>query len=723
MQVPNNIVANPIVGKDRRDKRAANSDGILAVLRRRFSRIVLAIIAGLSAALVYLAFAKPTYTATASLIVEVLNPDGTRGAPVGGMTGNAPYVETEAALLTSHAVLRRAVEALRLSDDPEFAPAFRPSLFAKFRALIGRRLAMPEPSLLALAALADAVTAKRRTGTHVIDLNVTASTPAKAVRIAEAVVDAYLADQAEVRSDKANRANAFVSGQLDELRAQLHAAQERYDNYVRAHPLSETQESEPVARRLVRLESELSTARSAHADSKARYEQIEDLAKSGSGPSLLPESFRTGLIESLHERYMELARREAMLASRLLDRHPDLIAVRSELAEVKRQLDAEWRRIVTSARRAYELALAREQDAAAELQKAEDEASQIKRAQIDAQKLEEDVAKSRERLAELQRQIKDSEERQESSAPTVRLMALPSPPLNPSKPAMLPILGFGLLAGLGCGLVWAFVSDHFDDRVHSAYMFARKTGLTPIVSIPALRARGLARFWLHGPAREVAKAGQFRDFLLAIVDWRGRIDAGFRQAILRLLLKIKGRQRPGRPHTVMTVSPHTGVGHSVTTLAVAYAAALAGERVLLVDATSIKPDLSVIFARALKPETVVMLDSKEDLAKITTKDRTSGLAFLPIALADLRTLKAPQRRRLMAGFNGLCQDYDLVFIDAGAALDDEAAMSLLPAADQIFIVGRAGVTRGDDLVRTAELLEPARERISGGILTMCRGGV
>lgn len=718
MQVQNSIVANPTGGEDRQDGRTANSDGILAVLRRRYSRLILATIAGFSAALVYLALAKPTYTATASLIIEVQTPDDMAST---GISSDAVYVETEAARLTSPAVLRRAAEALRLFDDPEFAATDRPSLFARFESQIGRHTSMPEPSLRALAALAEAVRAKRRAGSNVIDLNVMASAPAKAVRIAQTVVDGYLAEQAEARSEKAKRENAYVLNQIDDVRARLRDAQERYDEYVRAHPLSDAEKSEPAGRRLARLERELSTARAVRADSKARYEQIEDLAKSGSDLNLLPESSRAEPVESLHERYVELARREAMLASRLLDRHPDLIAVRSELAEAKKQLDAEWQRIVISARRAYEIALAREQEATSELQKAEDEAAQIKKAQIDAQELDEEVAKSRERLAELQKQMKDTEERRNSSVPTARLMAPPFPPLNPSKPAILPILGFGLLAGLGCGLVLAFVADHFDDRVHSASMFGRKTGLTPIVSIPALKAPALARFWSRGPAREVAKARPFGDFLLAIVDTKGRIDASYRQAILRLLLRIKGRQRPGRPHTVMTVSPHTGVGHTVTTLAVAYAAALAGERVLLVDATSIRADLSMIFAPTLKSETV-NLDSKEDLAKITIKDRTSGLAFLPIALADLRALKAPQRRHLMAAFNSLCQDYDLVFIDAGAVLDDEAAMSLLPAADQIFIVGRAGITRGDDLVRTAELLEPARQRISGGILTMCRGG-
>jgi Mrp family chromosome partitioning ATPase len=166
------------------------------------------------------------------------------------------------------------------------------------------------------------------------------------------------------------------------------------------------------------------------------------------------------------------------------------------------------------------------------------------------------------------------------------------------------------------------------------------------------------------------------------------------------------------------VSPSIGAGNSSTALAVAYASALSGDRVLLVDATSANPELSLVFATTLKPKSVIALDSKEDLSQITTHDARSGLAFLPIALADLRALKTQQRRRLVAGLNGLSQSYDLIVIDAGGVLDDEAATSLLPAADRLMIVAGSGITTRRDLTRTLEILEPFHDRISGGVLTM-----
>ena len=144
---------------------------------------------------------------------------------------------------------------------------------------------------------------------------------------------------------------------------------------------------------------------------------------------------------------------------------------------------------------------------------------------------------------------------------------------------------------------------------------------------------------------------------------------------------------------------------------------LSGERVLLVDATSINPELSAVFAANLAKSTTVILDSKEHLNRITTRDARSGLSFLPIALADLRTLKTQQRRRLVAGLNLVSQDYDWIFIDAGALLEDEAATTLLPATNQVYVVARSGDDRPHDVDEMMEILKPVRDRIAGAILT------
>jgi Mrp family chromosome partitioning ATPase len=136
----------------------------------------------------------------------------------------------------------------------------------------------------------------------------------------------------------------------------------------------------------------------------------------------------------------------------------------------------------------------------------------------------------------------------------------------------------------------------------------------------------------------------------------------------------------------------------------------------------VNADLSSIFAHDLDPGTVVVLDNKDDLAKITTHDVRSGLSFLPIALADIRRLKTSQRRRLADGLTALSQSYDYVFIDTGPLLEDEAARTLLPTADEVLLVARPRRTAQSDLDDVEDLVASLTDAPAGVVFNMNEKG-
>ena len=705
----------------RRGLGETDMSGLLQILRRNLWKILAATLISLVLALGYLALATPQYTATASLFVDPRTRKVVSEEIVqGGFGSDLALIESQVAIITSDAVLKRVVDKLKLTSDAEYAPPAGRGLGSKIKALLNIAPTKPDPTTQALTTLAQSIKVKRAQKTYVVDVEVSASSGVKAALVAEAVIEAYLADQTAAKSAEAKRANALIDARLGELREQVRLAETRSDEFKKANKILTSEGGVVNEQQLSKINSELITARAVAAESKARQEQIQAVLKSGAGPDVLPDAIRSGLIQKLREQYAQVARREASLASQLQPRHPVLVDVRSQLAEVKAQINAELKRIAAASGGDFQIAASREKDISAQLERAKEDVTRSNTAQIKLRELEQEANASRELLKLFLARSKETQEQQNISTPDARVITPPSVPARPSKPMPWLIISLGLLSGLGLGLASALLSDHFDDSVRTASDLTDQTGLTSISLIPALAAGSgfKARPRLSDGDSDHIEAAQFSDLMAAIADTKGQTDAVYRQAVLRLLTKIKSHQRPGRPHIVMMVSPVTGLGNSATTLAVAYAAALAGERVLLIDATSSNPELSMIFATSLKPASVVVLDSKDHLNQITTRDMRSGLAFLPIALADLRTLKNQQRRRLVAGINGISQSYDLVFIDAGAILEDEAGTSLLPAADQILIVGRAGHTNRAEIDQMLEVLEQARDRISGGVLTM-----
>lgn len=700
--------------------RTTDLGGLLGILWRNLWKILASVMAALLLALTYLAIATPLYTSTASIFVDPRTRKIVSEEVVqGGFGSDLALVESQVSIVTSDAVLKRVVDKLQLANDIEYAPPTGTGFLSKIKALIVPRPNETDKTVQAVKSLFDTIKVKRAQKTYVVDVDVTATSAVKAQRVAEAVVEAYLADQTAAKTAEARRANGLIDARLGELREQLRRAETRVDEFKKENRILTSEGGIVTEQQLTKLNGELITARAVAAESKARREQILLALKSAAGPEVLPDAVRSGLIQKLREQYAQVARREAALSSQLQPRHPVMVDVRSQLNEVKEQINAELKRVAAASQSEYQIAASREKDLAQQLERAKDEVTLSNTAQIKLRELEQEATASRELLRMFLGRAKETQEQQNVSTPDARIITPPTVPSRPSKPLTWLVLGLGLLGGLGLGLAAALVTDHLDSSIRTLTDLSGVLGVGAASSIPYLAKTGAsARRRSQADQQQTVDAAQFSDILSALSDPVSQHDRDYRQSILRLLSKIKSRQRPGRPHTVMLASPMANSGNSATALALAYSAALTGERVLLIDATSNNPDLSMVFASSLKSKSVVVLDNKDHLANITTRDERSGLTFLPIALADLRTLKIQQRRRLVAGLNGLSQNYDLIFIDAGAVLEDESTTSLLPAADQVMVVAREGVTSRSNIAGLMEVIDTARDRVSGGILTM-----
>lgn len=692
-----------------------HGDGDLgAIIQRILSnkrRLLLATLAGLMLGLTYLMLATPMYTSTASLFVDPRTRKVDEAVP-GGMGSDTTLLESQVAIITSDGVLSKVIDKLKLAENAEFAAP--PSTFSRtFNALLVRGKTSAEPGERALTALKKALKVTRAQKTYVLDIAATSASPQTAAAIAQSVIDSYFEDQTQTKSAEAKRANALIDSRLDELRETVRQAETRADDYKKANKILTSEGGMVNEQQLTRMSAELVAARAVAAESKARRDQIQAALKSGAEPDVLGDAVRSGLIGKLREQYTQVARREASLATQLQPGHPLMADVRSQLNAVKAQISAELKRVASAAESEYQVAANREKELASQIDKAKQEVSTLNTAQIRARELDQDVATSRDLLKTFLTRAKETQQQESISTPDARVITPPVVPNTPSKPLPLLVLALSLLTGLGAGAAWALQgAEEERTALQTADQLSDQAGVSAVSVIPELKSATR-----YPGAKDLPYGVAFSDLLSALGTRTDRDAAAFHQSVLRLLSKIKSQGRAGRPNTVMFASPRANAGNSAAVLAVAYSAALSGDRVLLVDATSINPELSSVFAANLAKSTTIILDSKEHLNRITSRDARSGLSFLPIALADLRTLKTQQRRRLVAGLNLISQDYDWIFIDAGALLEDEAATTLLPATNQVYVVARSGDTNRDDVDEMMEILVPVRDRIAGAVLT------
>lgn len=689
--------------------------GFLSILSRNAATIALLTLLCVGMAIVYLAVAKPQYTASTSIFID---PRSRKILPEelvqSNLGSDLVLVESQLAIIGSDSVLKRVVTKMDLTADPEFNSPPGTGLLASIKEFIRGPAQETSPEARALASLSNSVKVKRAQKTYVVEIEVESSSPVKAARLTEAVVDAYLEDQAETKANEIRKANQLIDNRLDELRRQLREGETRVDEFKKANKILTSEGGLVTEQQLTRLSVELITARAVAAESKARLDLVESAMKDGGSPEYLPDAIRSGLVQKLREQYAQVARREAALATQLQNRHPVLIEIRSQLQEVRSQIDAELKRIANSAKSDVQFANNRIVELTRTLDASKSDVARTNTAQIRLRELEQDVVTSRDLLNTFLARAKQTQEQQTLTLAEARVITPPSVPTKPSKPLTWLILALGLLGGLGIGISHALIRDHLETTGRRPQPDEADDAENALGSLPMLGdgGTGVGRF-LRGRGERTSLS----DVMSAIAEPRGSQKAhAYRQAVLRLNTQLLSRHRNGKPDILFMASTESGCGASSTALAVAYAAATSGKRVLLIDAVSNDTALSRTLAADFEHRGRIVLNNAKHLRSIIQIDERSGLEFLPIALADLRTLHTNQRKQLATGVSTLAESYDLVVIDAGALLEDESATALMPIADQIILVAQAEVVSPMAEQEVMRIIKPYQDRFAGTVI-------
>jgi capsular exopolysaccharide synthesis family protein len=198
--------------------------------------------AAIAIAILYLMIAPARYTASSMVLFDVRQSDPLQPpAPTNPATDSA-YVDSQVEILQSESLARSVVTKLNLDSDPEFSPA--PSLLsraiaivldpivAKLNAIFKDEDAVAPDRLTPLVAFFKSnLTIKRIGLTYIVKVDYRSLDPAKAARISNAVVDAYVVSQLDSKFNAARQANGWVRTRIDELKSQAQNAERAVAEY------------------------------------------------------------------------------------------------------------------------------------------------------------------------------------------------------------------------------------------------------------------------------------------------------------------------------------------------------------------------------------------------------------------------------------------------------------------------------------------------------------
>ncbi|HET8870646.1 MAG TPA: chain length determinant protein EpsF [Aquabacterium sp.] len=423
---------------------------LIAVLRARWI-IALSTFALIVATVTTLTLLwSKSYTATASIVLDIKNPDPIAGMVLQGAAAPS-YLMTQLDIVSSSRVALKVVKSLHLSDSNEMRTRWKEAT---------NGTGDYEGWLADLIRLRLDVRPSR--GSNVIYVSYTANDPKFAAAVANAFVQSYLESSMELRTGPAKQYNDFFEARAQNLRADLEAAQRRLSQFQQEHGLVGTDERLDVeTARLNELSTQYVLQQAALADSGSRQSAANNQTDRS------PEVIANPLISGLRS---DLVRSEAQLeqlSTRLGDKHPQVIELRTNIAELRQKLEAEIKRVTGSVGVANTVNQSRTAQVKAALDEQRAKVLKLKAVRDQAAILERDVENAQRAYDGIAARMSMTSLESQANESTVSALEYATPPALPSSPRTLLNIALSILGGLVASIAVALLFESRDRRVRT----------------------------------------------------------------------------------------------------------------------------------------------------------------------------------------------------------------------------------------------------------------
>jgi polysaccharide biosynthesis transport protein len=704
---------------------------VARILRRRWEIIGATAAAFTLLALLYVLNATTQYTATATVLVDPrrANVVDTNQTVLSNFGTDDATIESQALLIRSVAILRRVVDRKKLAADEEFVPP--PSLLGTIRGLFRSSASSSAMSPEEIAATRAADTLQQRLKvirqgtTFLVDINVNSESPGKAADIANTIAEAYFEEQVRSKYEATRIAAGWLNGQIENLKKRVTLSEKAVEDFRSANNLTVSQGVTVNDQQITDLNNKLIEARVQTAEARAKFDQVQQMAKSGGDAGAINAAISSDIITKLRTQYAEIAKNGADLTAKYGDRHPMVTNVRAQLKDTQRLINEEVRRIVQSTKHDYDVALSREQSLQKSFQDLQGISNVSNQSLVQLHELRREAEANRTLYESYLARYKETSAQESLEMPDSRVVTRASIPISPSFPKTSLIVGLALALGFATGCAAAFLADYLDRRIKTLDEAEQLLGLPALAAVPLVDARDLARRAKRG--REVlARHDPNATGLLPpplqppLMRYATEEPSSFfAESIRAIRLSIQRALRIKPVQIILVTSAIDNEGK--TTLAVNLALSLAsiGIRTLLIDCDLRNPETTRSLAPRATSGLLQVTLGNEPIERAILVDRSSGLSVLPAPVNAFSHASSELvfSDRLASVFEHLRQRYELIVLDSPPLVPLVDGRALAEYADQIVLALAWDKTPRDAALDAVNLLAPVRDRILGTVLT------
>ena len=704
---------------------------IIAFFRSNLPLIVGTMLLCMALGLAYAMLAKPRYTAQASLVIDNTQE---QFSSLDGATRVGPQdvaaVETQIQILRSQRVALAVVRELNLPAHPEFAaaePEAAPGALTRLRRWLtgllsaddgggapgGPPLVKPSVEEVAAYKVRENMDVRRVGAAHVIEVSATAGNPNLAWSIANALTEAYIADQRSARYDAVEDASAWMEARIAKLRDQLNAAARQAQVFRAQNNLVKVSENGTllIEHQLTQLNVRLAEAQSEMAAAIARLRTVQGALERDPAQFDIEtgEAGTNMLLTQLREHYVAAVNRAVEAESRYGSDHSAVRATREELERLRSALRSELRRVALSLQTNSQAAQDRVRQLRDELDRLVASAKEIDEARVQLQQLE-TIAESYKATYEsyLQRY---NQTIQQQSAPILnaRVISPALPPTGPSAPRKGLILALAAVFGGALGVAIALALRTVDRSVRVPEDLA-ETGVPCLAVLPDIsEGIGFGNRLLR--RLRANPMGQLEAMRHVSVKPLSPFTAALHR--VKTSVRMAFRPRPQAGAVIGIVSARPDEGKSVVASNLAQIFALGGARVLLIDGDMHKAAISAALA---------MAGGRRSLRNVRVMEltKTLGASAQSQSVDPSDLLGSPRMEEALRQLRPL-YDYVIVDLPPTAAVPD--ALAIAPFLDGFIMVCEWGRTDRKTIEDTFVQLAAHEGQVIGYVLNKADMGV
>lgn len=441
------------------------------------------------------------------------------------------------------------------------------------------------------------------------------------------------------------------------------------------------------------LSSELTRVRAGKAATQARAESIRRALDNGGSVDAIPEVQASSLIQRLIERKVQIQSDIADLSTTLLDNHPRIKALRSQLAQLDGQVRTEARKVLAGLQTEADTARFREEELVAAVNRLKAEAARVGEKEVELRALEREAASQRELLESYLTRNREAKSRREANYVPVnaRIFERALVPSKPYFPKKVPITGAAFVGSLLLMTIYTLLAELFSGRA------MRASGRVASETVGEVAMPSGARSAARVKADEADRDGSAANPGLPVDQVAARlIDNGASRAIF--------------------VSPE-GDEAAATAVMTARALSNSGLRVVLLDLTAHSAASLPMLESAVLPGITDLLAAQASFSDIIHGDHFSDCHVIPAGVADA-ALAMRAIDRLPIIMDALSRVYDMIVVECGPT-DSAGIRRLVDEGAEVLL---SILSPGDLAVRksAAELVESGYADL---ILATPAGGV